>query len=97
MLHDDVQPEVVKQVAEARREQMQTYGGQLSDRELALFATKLPGAPEGVRWEILRTLGHASRMQPAAQQVLVDWYREETASSLRMVIGQYVPASALRD
>jgi hypothetical protein len=30
LLHDDTNPEVVKQVAEARREQLQMYGGQLS-------------------------------------------------------------------
>ncbi len=96
LLHDDASPEVVKQVAEARREQLQTYGGVLSQQELALYATNLPSAPEGVRWEILRTLGLASRLQPAARQVLVDWYDDEPASSLKIVIGQYVPAPALR-
>ncbi len=96
LLQEDMHPEVVKQVAEARREQLQTYGGALSEREVALFATKLPSAPEGVRWEILRTLGHVARVQPDAERVLVAWYADEPVDNLKMVIGQYVPASTLR-
>jgi hypothetical protein len=94
LLREAQNPDVVKQVAEARREQLQTYGGQLSDREIALYATKLPSAPEGVRWEILRTLGQAARVQPEARQILVDWYHDEPVNNLKMVIGQYVPARA---
>lgn len=96
LMHDDVQPEVVKQIAESRRQQIQTYGGQLTAQELSLYATKLPSAPEGVRWELLRTIGEVARTQPAAQQVLVSWYRSETVRALKSLIGQYVPAGALR-
>ncbi|HEV7735720.1 MAG TPA: hypothetical protein VGR62_26330 [Candidatus Binatia bacterium] len=96
LMHEDTNPEVVKQVAEARRQQLQTFGGGLSTQELALYATKLPTAPEGVRWELVRTLGQAAPLQPAATTVLVEWYRSEPVNALKMLIGQYVPASALR-
>jgi hypothetical protein len=29
--------------------------------------------------------------------VLIDWYRDEPVTALKMVIGQYVPAAALRN
>ncbi len=96
LMREDMQPEVVKQVAESRREQLQTYGGELGNGELALYATKLASAPEGVRWEILRTLGAASRLQPEAKGLLVDWYGSETVGALKVLIGQYVSASELR-
>lgn len=69
--------------------------GSLSARELALYVGKLPTAPEGVRWELVRTLGQASTLQPAATTILVDWYRREDAPALKVLIGQNVPASAL--
>jgi hypothetical protein len=96
LLREDMQPEVVKQVAESRREQLQTYGGELSNGELSLYGTKLTSAPEGVRWEILRTLGAASRLQSEAKGILVDWYAQEQVSALKVLIGQYVPANELR-
>ncbi len=96
LVHDDQNPEVVKQVAESRRQQIQTYGGQLTEQEIGLYATKLPSAPEGVRWELLRTLGEVARLQPQAQRILVEWYRNEPVKALKVLIGQYVPASALR-
>jgi len=95
LLREDVHPDVVKGAAEARREQLQTYGGDLDVRELALYETKLSTAPEGVRWELLRTLGEASKMQPEAKAILVDWFPYESAQSLRVVIGQYVAADDL--
>jgi len=51
LMREDMHPDVVKQVAEARREQLQTYGGELSDGELSLYGAKLASAPEGVRLE----------------------------------------------
>jgi len=95
LLGEDTHPEVVKQVAESRRQQLQTYGGELTAGELSLYATKLPTAPEGVRWELLRTLGLASRLQREAKDVLVDWYANESATSLKVLIGQYVSADEL--
>lgn len=97
LMRDDTHPDVVKQVAEARRQQLQTFGGSLSAGELTLYATKLASAPEGVRWELVRTIGQSAPLQPAATTVLVDWYRQEPVASLRVLIGQYVPARALRN
>ncbi len=95
LLREDVHPDVVKEAAESRREQLQTYGGDLDIRELALYETKLSTAPEGVRWELLRTIGEASKMQPEAKEILVDWFEYESVQSLRVLIGQYVAADEL--
>jgi hypothetical protein len=95
LLRDDTNPEVVKEAVGARREQIEVYGGQLDEREISLLVTKLPSAPEGVRWEIVRLLGSASHLQAAALKALVDWYPHEPVQALRVLIGQYVPASEL--
>ena len=96
LMDEETDQEVVKQLAESRRQQLQLYGGQLTSQELSLYATKLPSAPEGVRWELLRTLGEASRLQADARTILVNWYPHEQVKALRVLMGQYLPANVLQ-
>ena len=90
----EAHPEVAAEIAAARREQL-GRDGRLSETELNLYRSKLIDAPEPLRRELVLALGAASKHQPEARQVLVDWFPNETSLAVKQLIGQYVPASLL--
>lgn len=93
-LKTETHPEVATELAASRREQI-ANGAQLDDTELQLLRSKLIQAPEPLRREIVLALGAASRHQPAARDVLVAWYPNETSLAVKQLIGQFVPARLL--
>ncbi|MFO0749599.1 MAG: HEAT repeat domain-containing protein [Myxococcota bacterium] len=87
-------PEVAAEVAQAEREQV-ANGAALSELDLSLLQSKLIGAPEPLRRELVLTLGAASRAQPEARAMLAAWYPNEPSVAVRVLIGQFVPADEL--
>ncbi len=90
----EAHPEVAAEVAAARREQL-GRDGRLSETELALYRSKLIQAPEPLRREIVLVLGAATRHQPKARDILIDWFPNETSLAVKQLIGQFVPAEQL--
>lgn len=96
LIRDDRSAEVVKEATQARRQQVEKYGEPLSDAELALLQSKLPSAPVQVRWEIVRLLGEATKVQSAAKTTLAWWYPQESEPQLRVMIASYVGPQDLK-
>ncbi len=90
----ETHPEVAAEAAAAQREQLGD-SGRLSDHELNLYRSKLLGAPEPLRREIVLRLGAVAARQNEARQILVDWYPLEPSMPVRQLIGRFVPAAAL--
>ncbi len=96
LIRDDRSAEVVKEATQARRQQVEKYGEPLSDAELALLQSKLPSAPVQVRWEIVRLLGEATKVQSAAKTTLAWWYPQESEPQLRIMIASYLGPQDLK-
>lgn len=96
LIRDDRSAEVVKEATQARRQQVEKYGEPLSDAELALLQSKLPSAPVQVRWEIVRLLGEATKVQSAAKTTLAWWYPQESEPQLKVMIATYLGTQDLK-
>jgi hypothetical protein len=96
LVRSDQSAEVVKEVAQAQRQILETYGTALSPEQVMLNRTKLPSSPVAVRAEIIRLLGEAAKLQPAARAALAWWYPLETVTQNKVLIGSYVKASDLQ-
>jgi hypothetical protein len=93
-LRVETHPEVAAEAAAAQREQLGA-SGRLSAHELNLYRSKLVGAPEPLRREIVLTLGAVATQQPEARQILAEWYPLEESLPVRQLIGRFVPAAML--
>lgn len=93
-IRKETHPEVAIEAAAAQREQLGN-SGRLSAHELNLYRSKLVGAPEPLRREIVLTLGAVAANQPEARQILADWYPLEESMPVRQLIGRFVPAAML--
>ncbi len=87
-------PEVAAEAAAAQREQLGN-SGRLTAHELNLYRSKLVGAPEPLRREIVLTLGAVAPRQPEARLILAEWYPLEQSMPVRQLIGRFVPANEL--
>ncbi len=95
LVRSDQSAEVVKEAVQAQRQVLETYGTALSPEQVMLNRTKLPSSPVAVRAEIIRLLGEAAKLQPAARAALAWWYPLETVTQNKVLIGSYVKASDL--
>lgn len=95
LVRSDQSAEVVKEAVQAQRQVLETYGTALSPEQVMLNRTKLPSSPVAVRAEIIRLLGEAAKLQPAARVALAWWYPLERVTQNKVLIGSYVKAADL--